>query len=232
MDQGSWVRLGRIFALGLAAISAIVLWVVYGVLWARGAPRGQGAMLLTGILCPVVVTTSVFQVTHLLRVAHERRTARQLAHSQMSEVADELLLGPGGHPIGVRLRYSVVYADGLDDLHYMPFATIHVNNPVGNLLALRKEVSPPAGGRYGKSEYRFAEDHAPSFLPAALLFPDSKDLCLRWASEGERTAVLESPPQRFEILIEPYRKQSETTKVYTLKTFYEGALEEGAKECR
>jgi hypothetical protein len=109
MDQGSWIRLGRIFALGLAAISAIVLWVVYGLVWARGAPRSQGALLLTGILCPVVVTASVFQVTRLFRVAHERRTARQLAHSQMSEVADELLLGAGGHPIGVRLRYSVVY---------------------------------------------------------------------------------------------------------------------------
>ena len=204
----------------------------YGVFWARGSPRGQEALLLTGILCPVVVTTSLFQITRLVRGAHERKTARQLAHSQMSEVRDELLLGPGGNPIGVRIRYSVMYADGLDDLHYMPFLTVHVNHPVGNLLALKKEVSPPVSGRYGKSECQFAEDHVPSFLPAALLFPDSKDLCLRWASEAERTAVLESPPQRFEILIEPYRKQSETTKVYTLKTFYEGALEEGAVECR
>ena len=84
MDQGSWVRLGRIFALGLAAISAIVLWALYGAFWARGATRSQGALLVTGILCPFVVTTSVFQITKLVRGVHERRTARQLAHSRVS----------------------------------------------------------------------------------------------------------------------------------------------------
>jgi hypothetical protein len=232
MDQGSWIRLGRIFALGLAAISAMVLWALYGVFWARGAPRSPGALLLTGILCPFVVATSVFQITKLVRGVRERRTARQLAHSRISKLRDELLLGPDRHPIGVRIRYSVAYEDGLDDLHYSPFATVHLNDPMGNLLVLKKEVSPAAEGRYDRREYQFTEDHVPIFVSASLIFPESKDSCIRWSNEEQRTAALQSPPQHYQIVIEPYRRQSETTNEYALKTFYEGALREGAKECR
>jgi hypothetical protein len=231
MDQGSWIRLGRILALGLAAVSAIVLWVIYGVFWARGAPRSLGALILTGLLCPAVVTTSVFEVTGLVRRAHERRTARQLAHSRISKVRDELLLGPAGNPIGVRIRYNIAYQDGLDDLHYAPFATVHLNDPAGNLLPRSKEVSPAVGKRYEKSDYRFTEDHVPMFLPPRLIFPESKDSCLRWANEDQRTAVLQSPPQRYPIVIQPYHQQSETASEYTLKAFYRGALREGAVEC-
>jgi hypothetical protein len=232
MDQGSWIRLGRIIALGLAAISAIVLWAIYGVFWARGTPRSQGVLLLTGVLCPVAVTISVFQVTRLVRGIHERRTARQLAHSRISEVRDELLLGPAGNPIGVRIRYTIAYDDGLDDLHYGPFATVHLNDPMGNLLALNKAVSPVISGRYEKSEYQFTEDQVPMFLPPSLIFPESKDPCIRWANDDQRTAVLRSPPEHYQVIIEPYRRQSETTSQYALETFYEGALGEGAKECR
>jgi hypothetical protein len=231
MDQGSWIRLGRIIALGLAAISAILLWVIYGMFWARGTPRSQGVLLLTGILCPVVVTISIFQVTKLVRGVYERRTARQVAHSRVSNVRDELLLGPAGNPIGVRIRYNVAYQDGLDNLHEAPFATVHVNDPMSNLLPLNKEVSPPVSGRYEKSEYQFTEDHVPMFMPPSLIFPESKDWCIRWANEEQRTTVLRSPLQRYQIALEPYRQQRETAREYALKTFYEGALREGAKEC-
>jgi hypothetical protein len=231
MDQGSWIRLGRSFALGLAAISSLVLWLVYWVLWTRDSPRSRGALLLTGILCPVVVTTSVFQISRPVRGVHERRTARQLANSRIAAVRDDLLLGPGGNPIGVRIRYSVVYDDGLDDLHYAPFATVHVNAPVGNLLPLNKAVSPEVSGHYRKAEYQFTEDYVPYFLPPRLVFPGSGDACLRWTNERQRAAALQSPPQRYEIVIEPYRRQIETRNAYALETFYNGALREGSKEC-
>jgi hypothetical protein len=147
-------------------------------------------------------------------------------------VRDELLLGPAGNPIGVRIRYTIAYDDGLDDLHYAPFATVHLNDPTGNLLTLKKAVSPTISGRYRSSEYQFIEDHVPSFLPAGFIFPESKDACFRWSNEAERTAVLRSAPQRYQIMIEPYRHRSETANGYALRTFYQGALREGAKECR
>ena len=232
LDQGSWIRLGRIVALGLAVISAIVLWVLYGVFWARGTPRSQGVLLLTGILCPLVVTISIFQVTKLVRGVHQRRTARQVAHSRVSNVRDELLLGPGGNPIGVRIRYRVTYDDGLDDLHYAPLVTVHLHEPVSNLLASKQSVSPAVSGRYSNSEYRFTEDYVPSFLSPRFIFPESNDACLRWSSEQERAVALQSPPQHYQVVIQPHQHQSETTNTYALETFYEGALREGARECR
>jgi hypothetical protein len=155
-----------------------------------------------------------------------------VAHSRISKPRDELLLGPGGNPIGVRIRYSVTYGDGLDDQRYAPFATIHLNDPAGNLLPVSKQVSPAVSGRYQRLEYQFTEDHVPNFLPSSMLFPESKDWCIRWASLEQRTAALQSPPQHYQIALEPYRRQSETSNAYLLETFYEGALREGAKECR
>jgi hypothetical protein len=231
LDQGSWVRLGRPFALVLAALSALVLWVLYAMVWRCGAPRDRRALLLSGMLCPVVVTTSVFQISGLVRGAHERRTAQQLARSRVSDIRDEPLLGAQGHPIGVRIHYSVAYAEGLDDPRYAPFATVHVDEPMQNLQPRGHSASPAVRGGYGKTEYRFTGDYVPSFLPGALVFPESRDWCMRWPSASAREALLGSPPQRYRILVEPYRSARETTGQYALRTFYQGALEEGAKEC-
>jgi hypothetical protein len=45
-------------------------------------------------------------------------------------------------------------------------------------------------------------------------------------------AALQSPPQRYRIMIEPYHQLLKTTNAYALRTFYEGARGEGEKECQ
>jgi hypothetical protein len=180
----------------------------------------------------VVVTTSVFQVAKLTQTIKERKTARQIAHSRILTVLDEPLLGARGNPIGVRISYRVEYDDGLDDPSYAPFANVHVDDPAGNLSTLNREVTPAIVGAYRNGEYQFTEDHVPNFLPAGFLFPQSSDLCLRWSSEAERAAVLRSGPQQYGIRIEPFRFQGVTSKAYAFQTFYDGALREGAHECR
>jgi len=228
MDEGSWIRLGRIVALLFAAVSAVAYWVLYGVFWARKIRRSTTALLLTGILCPVVVTTSVLEVAKLSQTFKDRKTARQIAHSRIESVRDELLLSARGNPIGVRIRYRVEYDEGLDDLRYAPFANVHVDDPTANLSTLNKEVRPAIIGS-GKNE--FTEDFGPNFLPAGFIFPGSQDLCLRWQSKEGKAAVLRSAPQHYTIEIEPFRYRSVTTNAYAFQAFYEGALREGAKEC-
>jgi len=112
--------------------------------WSRGR---------TGILCPVVVTTSVPQITRLVSGVRERKTARQLAHSRISSVRDELLLGSGGNPIGVRVRYSVSYDDGLDDERNAPLAIVHLDEPPGNLLMLQEPWSRLGPRTYATARY-------------------------------------------------------------------------------
>ncbi|MFL5494078.1 MAG: hypothetical protein ACJ8DC_06800 [Gemmatimonadales bacterium] len=71
----------------------------------------------------------------------------------------------------MRIRYSVRYEDGLDDPHFALLVTVHLNEPVGNLLASNKAVSPAVSGGYGESH----------------------DARLRWSSLQDRMAALQTP---------------------------------------
>jgi len=230
IDQGSWVRIGTPILLFFAILSTVALWVIFKLIPSPATPRGVGVLLLTGVLCPVVITGSVALGVSLFRGFQERRTARQLAHSRISNLRDELWLGAKGNPIGVRIHYRVEYDEGLEDLRYAPFATVHVNVPAANLLAVARQVTPPVQGAYRKSTYEFTEDFLPSF--AGHLIMEGTDRCLYWPNEAERTKVLQSGPQHCEISISPFRYQSQTANAYAYRTLYEGALKEGATECR
>jgi hypothetical protein len=229
LDRGSWLHLGRIVLLSLAGLSIGVLWSFYAIFRLR---LNTVTLLAAGALCPVLVTVCLAQALSLVRGASERKTARQVTASRIVEVTDELLLGSKGNPIGVRVRYRVRYGEGLDDLGFRPFATLHVDEPSGNLWESSESVAPEVTGAYLKADYEFTDDYVPSFLPRGFLFAHTVDPCFRWSTEAERARVLGSPAQRFSITIQPYRYEAKTTNSYALRTFYEGALKEGAMECR
>jgi hypothetical protein len=184
---------------------------------------------MAGLLCPVVVPFSIFGILQLVSGYRERKVASQLAHSHLTNVRDELLLGAKGHPIGVRVHYTVTFDEGLDDLRRAPFSQMHVGVPVRNLPILDRHVTPKVEGAYREAAYEFSDDFMPDFSPFPLREPAP---CFRWSNEVERAAFLASPPQHFEIVVDPYRYRGRTANAYTYQTFYEGAVQEGVKECR
>jgi hypothetical protein len=176
----------------------------------------------------------------LVQAFHESRTTRQLAHSRISSVSDEPLLTAKGNPIGVRIRYTVQYDDGLDDQHYAPFAQLWTETPTlyfNSLILLRRKVMPRVDGTPRKGAYKFTEDFVPGFSPRMILF-QLPEPCFAWyvstqssAHRASREETLESAPQHFRIVIEPFQYTARTANAYAYRTFYDGQTREGAQEC-
>jgi hypothetical protein len=155
-------------------------------------------------------------------------------------VSDEPLLTANGNPIGVRIRYTVQYDDGLDDLHYAPIAQVGTETPAlyfNTLSLVSNRTTPKVTGAYGKGTYEFTEDFVPGFSPRMILF-NVPEPCFIWyaptrspAQRASREAALDGAPQHFRIVIEPFRYTTRTANAYAYRTFYEGQMREGAKEC-
>jgi hypothetical protein len=237
---GGWIALGTPVALAFAIVSALVFWLIYGVVQLRRTRPIHGILILTGFLCPVVIVMSVHVVVSSAEAFHESRTTRQIAHSRISNVSDEPLLTANGNPIGVRIRYTVQYDDGLDDLHYAPIAQVGTETPAlyfNTLSLVSNRTTPKVTGAYGKGTYEFTEDFVPGFSPRMILF-NVAEPCFIWyaptrspAHRASQEATLDSVPQHFRIVIEPYRYTTRTANAYAYRTFYEGQMREGAKEC-
>jgi hypothetical protein len=224
VDRDSWVRLGWVITFSLAILSAVLLWTVFGL---RG---GTKALVVTGLLGPLAITGSIAGALTLIRNAHDRKVAFQIAHSRISNVRDEPLPGPKGHPVGVRIRYRVEYDEGLDDDRWAPFATVHVVNPAANLSVAGRHVESYSGGAYAKGTYEITEDFLPNFTP--FLFRESAELCFQWPGAEWKAGVLSSGPQQYEVFIQPYRLRSQTAGTYEYRNLYEGAVAEGVRECQ
>ena len=92
------------------------------------------------------------------------------------------------------------------------------------------------------TDYAFTVDLLPDFMPRAIVFPgysnDPRNLCFNWPfgapgpwGDSSRAAVLDTPPQTFRIDLGTPRYSASTRGIYHLRRFYEGAQQEGAKEC-
>ena len=114
--RSDWIDLRWPIAVYLFAIpTTILLWmVVIGVHFFRpGLPRSR--FTLIGIALPVVYVSVAVGGGRWLTEAREQRVEEQLRIAGLAAFDDEPLAGTKG-PIGVRLRYRVVYPQGLGPL--------------------------------------------------------------------------------------------------------------------
>jgi len=236
-SRGSWINFALPGMLLIGVPSVVLMWVAWGLLSWRTPPRATRWLVAVGIILPFVCAVAAIGIARLIESYDSARTARQLAQAQVLEFSDEPLLGAGGNPIGVRITYRVRFEEGLDDMRYQPFATLHVESPPDNLAVHRVQVTPNASGRYERGEYRFTEEFTPSFLPRFLRFPElvrsgnESDRCFSLDNDGMRRAAGDRTRQRLIVRIQTYRVEQRTARSYALADFYEGALREGAREC-
>jgi len=237
ISRGSWINFALPGMLLIGVPSVVLMWVAWGLLSWRRPPRATRWLVAVGIILPFVCAVAAIGIARLIEFYDNARTARQLAHAQVLDLNDEPLLGTGGNPIGVRITYRVRFEDGLDDMRYQPFATLHVDSPPDNLSVHRVQVTPKASGRYERGEYRFTEEFIPSFLPRFLRFPElarsgnESDRCFSLDNDDMRRAAGDRTTQRLIVRIQTYGVEQRTARSYALADFYEGALREGAREC-
>ena len=225
-----------------AVPSLLLLWLTW-VWWSRRRnPWPLGVFLALGFTIPLVVISAAYAI-FTARLATERQTTeRQLANAHLSEFTDELLLSARGNPIGIRLRYTIRFDEGLDDLRYRPLVTLSFESPHVAMSQLRAATDPSVAGRFAKGEYRFTDDFVPYFFPQGITqFPQEQanNRCFYWGFPRARELVKDAEARRATIFMSFPRslndhmsRSSSTTLAYSLGAFYDGAIREGARDCQ
>lgn len=238
-----WADAGVLVAMVMIAVPSIsLIWAVW--LWSvrEKATGSLSFLIVLGVAIPIVVGTIGQAGLKTSAALKESATARQLAGINVSPVEDEMLLSRRGNPIGIRVRYKVRFADGLDDIRYRPTVSLAFVSPHVEMWELRSEITPAVEGRFDKGEYNFVVDFIPAYLPGFMRFPDASqrktDRCFYWAPLGMRAVATDSVPRRATISLNiardprgPSIRRNFQSNAYAQRTFYEGALAEGAIDC-
>lgn len=236
--RSDWIDLRWPIAIYLFAIpTTILLWmVVIGVHFFRPAlPRSR--FTLIGIALPAVYVAVAVGGGRWLAEEHEQRLEEQLRTAVLATFDDEPLAGAKG-PIGVRLRYRVLYPQGLDlDEHHGAFAQLGTSTSRSTFLMIRRAVAPRVSGRFRPGTYEITEDFVPAFLPPSLLYatsePAASDHCFRWSATMTRQQVLTENAELLAVAVYLSHSaiQRPTTHPYRLADFYATAAQEGAVDC-
>jgi hypothetical protein len=232
-----WIDLRWPIAIYLFAVPVtILLWIVaIGAHFLRPA-MSRWNFTLIGVALPVVYAVLAWGAGHWLSEHHAQRLEEQLHAAALTAFDDGPLVDAKG-PIGVRLRYRVLYPLGLDlDESHGAFAQLSTTPSHGALVMIRRTVSPPVAGHFKPGTYEFTEDFVPAFLPPAWSGPPDRTAtshCFRWSANTSRDEILsaaaESPAVAIYLAHIPIQRS--TIHAYQLGDFYATAVEEGAVDC-
>jgi len=233
-----WIDLRWPIAIYLFAIpTTILLWlVVIGVHFLRPTlPPSRFALI--GVALPFVYATVAVAGGRWLSEGRAQRLEEQLRIATIAAFDDEPLNGAKG-PIGVRLRYSVVYPQGLDlDEDHGAFSQLATSSSRSTFVMVRRAVAPRVSDRYQPGTYDITEDFVPIFLPPSILYPMSEpaasDHCFRWSTATSRQEALGENAELLAVAVYLAHNaiQRSTRHPYRLADFYATAAKEGAVEC-
>jgi small basic protein len=223
------------FYVGVNICVAIsVFWGVYVYLKSHPSEGAKATLFFWGVGLLVSMVVSIFLSWGFL-VEHEYAQMQEIeAKTNVTYLGDEVLLSSKGNPIGVRIKYSIIFpASGY--AYQNPFLQA-LNNPVNN-LAVSAYLSgnpdtvksdPPASYIYEAGKvYVFTADIEPTSF-----FHEGSSLCLRKEmSDGFRRVNGEQLKTRFSIAIHGTDFHGETVNEYSLESFYESFVQEGMVEC-
>jgi len=232
-----WIDLRWPVAIYFFAVPVtILLWMIaIGVRFLRPA-LSRSRFTLIGVALPVVYAALAWGGGHWLSERHAQRLEEQLRAAALTAFDDEPLLDAKG-PLGIRLRYRVLYPLGLDlDESHGAFAQLITIPSHGALVMIRRAVSPPVSGHFKPGTYEITEDFVPAFLPSSLsgsLDRTATSHCFRWSPNAGRTEILsaEAASPAVAIYLAHIPIQRSTIRAYRMGDFYATALQEGAVDC-
>lgn len=249
VGSGTWNGLAQAIGVDAALLlialpSTVLVWLTWA-WWSRGKViRPLGFLVVAGVIIPFAVAGLATEIVTSKETETKQRTEHQLANAHLSEVADELLLSERGNRIGIRLRYTVRYADGLDDKRYRPIVSIRFDSPSVEMWPVRSQTDPAVGARFDAREYAVTEDFIPMYFPGFMRFPDapqrSDDRCFYWGRPSDREIAKDSEPRHATINMSfatgpeqaSKNRTSATRTVYSQSEFFDAALREGARDCQ
>jgi hypothetical protein len=195
--RADWIDLRWPIAIYFFAIpTTVLLWMVAigGHLLRPALLRSRFALI--GVALPFVYAAVAVAVAgrRWLSEGREQRLEEQLRIASLASFDDELLNGAKG-PIGVGLRYSVVYPRGRDlDEDHGAFSQLGTSSSRSTFVIMRRVVAPHVSGHYQPETYEITEDFVQEVLPRSILYarsePAGSDHCFRWSTNMSRQEVL------------------------------------------
>jgi hypothetical protein len=237
-SRSDWIDLRWPIAVCLFAIpTTILLWmVVIGVHLLRPA-LSKSRFVLIGVALPLVYVAVAVVGGRWFSEGREQRLEKQLSTASLAAFDDEPLAGAKG-PIGVRLRYRVVYPQGLDlDEDHGAFAQLGTSPSRSAFVKMRRGVAPRVSGRFPAGTYEITEEFVPAFLPPSLLYPTSEaaasDHCFRWSANMSRQEILTENAELLAVAVYLSHSalQRSTRHPYRLADFYATAAQDAAVDC-
>ena len=197
----------------------------------------KSRFVLIGVALPLVYVAVAVAGGRWYSAGRGQRLEEQLRIAGLAAFDDEPLASAKG-PIGVRLRYRVVYPQGLDlDEDHGAFAQLGTSPSRSGFVKMRRAIAPPVSGRFPPGTYEITEDFVPAFLPPSLLYPAAEpaasDHCFRWSTNMGRQEVLSENAELLAVAVYLSHSaiQRSTKHSYRLADFYATAAEEGAVNC-
>jgi hypothetical protein len=217
-------------------------WIIYSRIERKNPPRKT--FIFAGLCSGIAVLLAGLSFGSLIWLSDwENYSERKMAaNTEVLNMQDELLLSPAGNPIGVRLKYSMRfpksdYFSQLPNMSPQEYLNISI---LADMRSTNQHIDPPMlmqenqAPKFEKGKtYNFAMDMLPNFI----------------GQDGKTKKTCVIPPQpgyvaRFnEIMADANLKIkyvvsiSETNyavplnNLYSLKTFYDSVIKEGALPC-
>lgn len=241
------------FVLGYLIVALGVWWWLCFFLPRRKVKSAALVLSLCGVgIAMLLVLASFASLVPLLR--REMTQSQELADAtQVFNVQDQPLLFAEGAPIGVRLKYSIRFPDS-NNFWQTPFLSAQNNPPhiigwsaVGQTIeppmqtksgredALLREIAhvPSAAGRYAQGTvYTITIDLIPDFL---VLSTDRSKVCVNpyaISTEILQKLLTTDSDTTYLITVAGTNYRVPTQNRYSLKTFYDSALQAGASPCQ
>jgi hypothetical protein len=201
--------------------------------------------LLQVLLFPLTSAIVTYEIVKAKDAADKHlaeRTEYQLANAHMSESRDEVLFSARGNPIGICIRYTVRFDEGLDDTRYRSNVSLQFDS-MPAMWKIQAETIPFVKSSFSQGEYRFTEDFIPYNFPGFMRFPDAPqradDRCFSWGNPQTRKFAMSSEAQHATIYVffprsldDHVSRRSTSSLEYSQITFYKGAISAGVLNCQ
>jgi len=246
-----------LIAVVIVATPLLLLWGIF--YWLKRKHASKWAYLAAALVI-ISIFELVLPVSPIKTTVVSANKQKLIEATKVSNVTDELYYSNNGNPIGIRIRYQVEFPatstySVSSNLHAIDKRYHHYQTSMSHFANIDRQPEPESvdAGTYKYKTgvtYHFTEDLLPGFI---YLYPYKKndhqagDVCV--IKNPTQTMLLEDlekllgedirTPYRINVSVNGYTYfvsrrtaiDENTRNQYSLKTFHDSAVKEGATKC-
>lgn len=224
------------------ALSIAVLWWAYYLIRNSKLKYKTLGLLLSGLVIAGLMVGACFLSLNVLSEIEIYEDKKQAANTKVLNMQEELLYSQAGNPIGVRLKYSMIFPKNdyfwqLPTMDPQQYLNINI---LANMRNTTQVIEPSMIAKVKEApkfekdkNYNFVMDMVPNFIGQDF---KTKKICIiapqaAYVARFNEIMADEKLKIKYVISISGTEYTAPTKNLYSLKTFYDSAIKEGAVQC-